>query len=58
MKAISTYFDDGQWWIRIFGLGIVAKNIRKHPLLFSERNGMIKRLQIGRWSFRLLKKAK
>jgi len=55
MKAIGIYFGDGQWWIRIFKYCIAAKNIIKHPLLFSERNGIVKRLQIGKWSFRLLR---
>ncbi len=40
---------DGQFWIRIFGWGIAIKDVNKHPLLFSERNGYVKFIQIGKW---------
>jgi hypothetical protein len=38
----------GLWWVRVFGWGVSCKDVRRRPLLFSERvlgHG----LQIGRW---------
>lgn len=55
------YVTDGLFWIRFFddnGCGFHGKNILKHPLLFAERNNYYKRIQIGNWSFRFLKKTK
>lgn len=46
----ASYVEKGFGWIRIFGAGIKWKDITKHRLLFSERNGYTKRLQIGKWS--------
>lgn len=41
-------------WLRLFGYGIHFKNLRKQALLFSERNGFVKRFQVGDWSIRFL----
>ena len=46
------------WWIRIFGYGIVCKDLRHHKLLFSERNGYAKQITIGNWHFKYLTKWK
>ena len=48
------HIKDGFWWVRIFGKGIFVKDITKFPLLFSERNGYAKRMQIGKWSIKWL----
>jgi hypothetical protein len=45
---------NGLFWFRVFGYGLHFKNIKKRFLLFSERNGYRKRLQIGNWSIRTL----
>lgn len=53
------YVTDGLFWVRFFGgNGFHGKNIKKHPLLFSERMGYRKYIKIGNWSFRFLKKSK
>jgi hypothetical protein len=44
----------GQWWFRVFGVGVSWKDIRIHPLLFSERYGHRKGLRIGSWMFHFL----
>ena len=54
-RFLEYLFTSGIWWIRICGYGIHFKNTKKHPPLFSERYGCIKRLVIGRWSFGILK---
>jgi hypothetical protein len=46
--------SDGYLWFRLLGYGLHFKNINKHPLLFSERYGYKKRLQLGGWSIRVL----
>jgi hypothetical protein len=49
------WIDDGFCWFRIFGIGLVIKDINKHSLLFSERV-FNKGLQIGKWRIRYLPK--
>jgi hypothetical protein len=41
-------------WIRFLGRGFAYKDTKVHSLLFSERNGYTKRVQIGKWSMKLL----
>lgn len=55
MKLFSKYKSDGFWWFRIFGYGLCGKDLTKHFLLFSERNGYTKTLRIGKWSITILK---
>lgn len=43
-------------WIRIFGRGIKWKDTRINMLLFSERNGYSKAIQINNWRISYLKK--
>lgn len=43
------------FWFRIFGYGVHGKDIVKHEPLFSERNGYVKFIQIGKWRFKILK---
>lgn len=55
-KFFYLYKTSGLWWFRLWNdYGLHGKDVSKHPLLFSERNGYSKRLQIGSWSFRVLK---
>jgi hypothetical protein len=44
----------GQWWFRVFGVGVSGKDTRIHPLLFSERYGHRKGLRVGPWLFHFL----
>ena len=46
----ASHIEKGFGWIRIFGIGITWKDITKYRLLFCERNGFRKRLQIGKWT--------
>lgn len=55
LKAIKLQWGVGSGWFRIFGYGIGYKDLRKHNLLFSERNGITKILRLGNYSFKLLK---
>lgn len=52
---IHWHYEKGTFWVRVFGYGIHIKDITKHRLLFSERNGYAKRIQIGKYSIKLLK---
>ena len=46
---------DGGWWFRFFRkYGVHCKHIDKNMILFSERNGFVKFLQVGKWRFRFL----
>jgi hypothetical protein len=53
-RMIEFYIGTGLWWVRVFGYGVHAKDILRNRLLFSEREGLVHRLQIGNWSFRFL----
>jgi len=55
MRFFSKYKDDGFWWFRFWGYGLHGKNIKKHGLLFSERNGYTKYFKIGNWIIKILK---
>lgn len=50
-------YGDGYLWIRLIGRGILIKDTSKHPLLFSERHGYARGAIIGKWYFKLLKRA-
>lgn len=54
MWFISAQFVKTGGWLRIFGRGFAVKDTNKVPLLFSERNGHIKTIRIGKWSFKYL----
>jgi len=50
------HIEKGLFWFRLFGgYGLHGKNVTTHSLLFSERQKITRRLQIGDWSFRILK---
>jgi hypothetical protein len=54
MKIFSGFKSKSIFWFRIFGYGLCFKNTRIYPLLFSERNGYVKVLKIGKWNVRFL----
>lgn len=60
-KHISLYkiyisWYDGQGWFRWNrGYGLAWKNLNKHRLYFSERNGYTKTYKIFNYSFKILK---
>jgi len=43
------------FWIRFFGSGIHVRDLRKIPLLFSERNGLDKGITVFNYRISLLK---
>ena len=47
--------SNGFYWFRLFGIGLKFKDITKHNLLFSERNGFKKHLKINNWIIGYLK---
>jgi len=55
MRLWSSYYEDGTGWFRIFGKGLKWKDTTKHKLLFSERNGYSKALNIRKWRIGFLK---
>jgi hypothetical protein len=46
---LSCHRAAGLWWFRVFGYGLHAKDVRRHPLLFSERRGLTRALRLGPW---------
>ena len=54
-RALQVMAEPGIGWIRVFGRGFTWKDTRRHALMFSERKGYRRRLEIGPWSFRWLK---
>jgi hypothetical protein len=48
---------DGLCWFRIFGFGLSIRDIRKYPLLFSERNRIQKIIRFRNVVIRLLPRA-
>jgi len=57
-NIFCSYKEKGFLWFRIFGYGLLFKNIPIHGLLFSERNGYKKVFKIGKWQIRTLNKEK
>lgn len=55
-KIWCDYKTDGFYWFRLFGYGLVIKDLTKYEPLFSERNGYKKRLKIKNWSITFLNK--
>ena len=58
MKLLSYYKSDGFFWVRMgsYGRGFALKDIRKHDLIFSERNGYDRLYGIGKhWKLKFLK---
>ena len=53
-----SYSCDESGWFRLFGYGLHWIDTTKHSLLFSQRIGRSKSLQLGRWNIRILKPKK
>lgn len=49
MRLFSGYHTGGLWWFRICGVGLHGKDITRHPLLFSQRRGLHRGIQVGKW---------
>jgi hypothetical protein len=43
------YYQNRFGWFRLFGRGLKWKDTSIHGLMFSERNGYSKGIQIGKW---------
>jgi len=55
MKLLKWHSSKYGFWFRIFGIGLTVQDRSKTPALFSERNGYVKVLSIGKWAIKLLK---
>lgn len=54
LPSFFAYIESRCGWFRVFGFGLHWKDNRFHPPLFSERNGLAKRLHVGPWSIGVL----
>ena len=54
-KLYSFYVSDGFFWIRFLQFGIVIRDTKKNPPLFSEREGFVKVIRIGKWSIKSIR---
>ena len=57
-NIFHSYSCDGFYWFKLFGYGLHFTDMRMHSLLFSQRIGRSKSLQLGRWNIRILKPKK
>jgi hypothetical protein len=48
VKVLVWNYHPGHFWVRVLGKGLVIKDTRRWPLLFSERYGYTRRWRIGR----------
>lgn len=56
IRIFDMYIEDDSGWFRLFGGGGLAwKNINKHKLTFTERQGLTKFIRIGRYLIKALK---
>jgi len=46
MKIFYYHRSDGFFWFKLFEYGLLIKNLNKHQLTFSQRNGYTKGLTI------------
>ena len=49
ISVFSYYAGDRYFWFRVFNHGLCIKDTTKYEMLFSERNGLIFKLMIGKW---------
>lgn len=56
-KYFGYYVTRTFLWIRVFKITIAVKNTFIHPKLFSERNGYVKHLMIGKWLIKIRKQS-
>ena len=54
-RAVMYHFGDRIWWFRIFGWGLVVKDTRHWPELFTERMGIKPWLYVGHFAIRYLR---
>lgn len=55
LSSCITYCSyPGGFWFRVYGVGLRVQDRTMHPALFSERNGYIKVLRVGKWSIRVI----
>jgi hypothetical protein len=55
LTDIFCYYEgDGFFWFRIFGRGLVFKDLNKHEFTFSEREGYTKFIRIKNWMIKYL----
>lgn len=52
----SFYYNNRFCWFRLFGRGLKFKDTSIYGLIFSERSGHFKGVQIGKWRISYLKK--
>jgi hypothetical protein len=45
----SNYKGKGQWWFKLFGMGLVGKDTKIYDLSFSQRNGYRNAVIIHGW---------
>jgi len=56
MDWFYLYRCNGLIVFRLFGVGALFKNVRKHPLLYSQRLKKWDRVLVGDWYFAFLKR--
>ncbi len=54
MKPLTYNRDPGRFWVRLFGRGVLVKDMRRHRLLFSERYGYYRGFRVGPFLVRYL----
>lgn len=55
MKILQSHRGVGIGWFRVFGVGLIWKDLARHDLLFSERNRLVWGvIRLGRWYVRFL----
>ena len=54
LRSFCHYKENGLLWFRIFGSGLEVKNVRKRPLLFSERNKITRHLRLRDWLIKVI----
>ncbi len=53
-RLLSICISNGIYWFRLFGYGLMWKNVNYHSLLFSQRNGYNRSLELGNWYIEIL----
>ena len=48
---VNFYIEKHLGWLQVFNWGFSWKNVKVHPLYFSERNGYTKYVKLGNWVF-------
>jgi hypothetical protein len=54
LSFLRVYVTAGLIWVRLFGKGLHVKDVRRHPLLFSQRTTWLPLLALGSWQVRWL----